>query len=283
LLVVIGIIALLISILLPALQSARRQANTVKCEAHLRELGHAFQLYSVENKGWSPVVQHDNYVVGGLTSPGTGNFAAFWWNFIEKYYNKGRKLGITSTTNEEGGQARASLIWGCPAWDGFATGTLGTMNRNMPGYGMNWEAKTTPQYPAPLGLTTGAQRAIKVSWNPKGQFFRTSQWTKPSERCLLADSKFYSIEQLPAPLTATELPGEGSNLAATWSAASPLPGENTFMSYRHGKYPSVLPGTTRFSTKGGKVGANILYWDGHVSTAMSRVEMYKSIRMRFPG
>jgi prepilin-type N-terminal cleavage/methylation domain-containing protein/prepilin-type processing-associated H-X9-DG protein len=54
LLVVIGIIALLISILLPSLQKARRAANSIACAANLRSIIQAMHVYASQNNGSIP-------------------------------------------------------------------------------------------------------------------------------------------------------------------------------------------------------------------------------------
>jgi prepilin-type N-terminal cleavage/methylation domain-containing protein/prepilin-type processing-associated H-X9-DG protein len=76
LLVVIGIIALLISILLPALSRARESANTVKCLSNLKQIMSAAQLYTAENRGKMLPCGWDVSV----TLPGaTANDLKNWW------------------------------------------------------------------------------------------------------------------------------------------------------------------------------------------------------------
>jgi prepilin-type N-terminal cleavage/methylation domain-containing protein/prepilin-type processing-associated H-X9-DG protein len=77
LLVVIGIIALLISILLPALSRAREQARRVQCLSNLRTQGQFAQIYVNQHKGYLPVggdgayaeLSYTLYTGGGVNLP----------------------------------------------------------------------------------------------------------------------------------------------------------------------------------------------------------------------
>ncbi len=69
LLVVIGIIALLIGILLPALNKARAAANEAVCMSNLHQWGIGLQMYADQNKGSLPLKGPD-----GSTGAGTANF-----------------------------------------------------------------------------------------------------------------------------------------------------------------------------------------------------------------
>jgi prepilin-type N-terminal cleavage/methylation domain-containing protein/prepilin-type processing-associated H-X9-DG protein len=87
LLVVIGIIALLISILLPALSRARETANTVKCASNLRSVGQGMAQYLANNKGTFPAayIYAGMQIVNGVQKP----FAAdqgyiHWSSFLYK-------------------------------------------------------------------------------------------------------------------------------------------------------------------------------------------------------
>ena len=56
LLVVIAVIMLLMALLLPALQRARKQARAVVCQANLKQWGTVLALYADDNKGRLPVL-----------------------------------------------------------------------------------------------------------------------------------------------------------------------------------------------------------------------------------
>ena len=76
LLVVIGIIAILIGVLLPALSKAQQQARQVACMANMRSLGQAVAIYQSENKGAFPP-SATTLISNHMNAPN------LWWPFLK--------------------------------------------------------------------------------------------------------------------------------------------------------------------------------------------------------
>lgn len=84
-LVVLAIIALLVAILLPALQGARRNAKSVVCLSNLMSIGSAMKLYQGDYHGWLPVGPADKLwyidsVLGTVREPAPGRRPFPWSN-----------------------------------------------------------------------------------------------------------------------------------------------------------------------------------------------------------
>ena len=81
LLVVIGIIAVLVAMLLPALGKARRQADALVCQSNLRQVYTAFLQYANDNHGIVPAYRQ---------------YGAPLWDYYWKPLSTGGYLGIHS-------------------------------------------------------------------------------------------------------------------------------------------------------------------------------------------
>src|SRR5438552_780684 len=87
LLVVIGIIALLIGILMPALGKARESARAVKCMSNMRQVAAATLQYATENKGVMPARGGGSIVWHNPADPKQGTWDWIAWQRKTDIFN----------------------------------------------------------------------------------------------------------------------------------------------------------------------------------------------------
>jgi prepilin-type N-terminal cleavage/methylation domain-containing protein/prepilin-type processing-associated H-X9-DG protein len=278
LLVVIGIIAVLVSILLPAMAKSRAQAETVACLSNQRQIGIAFIAYANDSKGglppailprdWDPKPEWER-IVGRYVPRDRRANAAFAWPFFlgryvgfrEIYYGCFDDNGFATSANAKAAQIKYSNIFRCPSWDnrGSSAGLAVTGEADatmwgsadftlLGGYGMNpWlpgkeKLKFLPGF---TGVT--ANDGTTLPWG------------------VLWIHKYGGFSKLPAKRASTTvLIADGSGVCGSLGDKDDLIGDITW---------SANAGLVRLSTdfrrhNRGKA-INVLFTDGHVESQFS--------------
>jgi|SRR5690348_11939361 len=156
LLVVVGLIAVLISLLLPAVNVARRSAGQARCASNLRQWALALNIYVDQNHGWLPRRGQ------GKMPTQTINWYDDWFNALPPLLGQPAYQDLVSSgrTPELGDGS----IWICPQ-------LYGNPNRfgNLFGYAMNMalSVRNAPQ-PDRINQVASTSSVVFMADGPAG-------------------------------------------------------------------------------------------------------------------
>jgi prepilin-type N-terminal cleavage/methylation domain-containing protein len=173
LLVVIGIIALLVAMLLPALRKAKEQANSVACQSNLRQLMQCIILFTTDYKGQLPGNKHDWQRGTPAGPPGSKTHEADWLAGNTTYAASNVKNSPYLQAAPHKGTifkyARSKALYLCPS----------VMNVDAAGYGGGSNGSSDFGY---FGALTGA-RISKIP--PTAMYWHRNSPTDPKSKMSL--------------------------------------------------------------------------------------------------
>ena len=208
LLVVIGIIALLISILLPSLNKAREQASALKCLSNLRQIGIAIAQYGNGNRGY--------IVPAAVKFPGddpTANYARDNWATIlvaGKYLPSPPQQGSTNG-NTFADSSYGESVFRCPS--GIDNRVLGADNVTPTNSYDNRGAGFFRRFSSTTGGREGISPGLRIDcwygvngWplndtagNTKNAFDRWPFTLVPGDNSTLAAQQLHKLAQFRSP------------------------------------------------------------------------------------